>query len=225
MTDVDLCEREKEGCWKINVEAVQNLIYACKFAETNLIHVSTDYIFDGKNAPYDEEARPNPLNYYGKSKLAAENIVISSGLEHSIIRTSTFYCANNLKGKKNFAIKLWENLSNGKKAKVIREEIRNPTFTPNLADCIWKLINLGRNGIYNIAGKDIIDKYSFAVKFAEYFGFDKKLIEIVSYDDFSDRAARPKNSGLIVDKAEKELYLNLLVIDKGIQLFKEQLKI
>ena len=102
MTDVDLCEREKEGCWKTNVEAIQNLIYACKFADTNLIHISTDYIFDGENAPYDEEARPNPLNYYGKSKLAAENIVISSGLEYSIIRTSTLYCANDLKGKKNF---------------------------------------------------------------------------------------------------------------------------
>ena len=225
IVDVDECEKEKEYCWKINVETVQNLIYSCKFVDTNFVHISTDYLFDGKNGPYNEESRPNPINYYGKSKLAAENFVISSGLEYSIIRTSTLYSGDNIKQKKNLVLKLWEDFSKGNKVKIIKDEIRNPTLTVNLADCIWKLINLERNGIYNIAGKDIIERYNFVMEFVKFFGFDENLIEAVTSDDFPGRAPRPKNSGLIIDKAEKELYLNLYNIKKGFEVFKEQLKV
>ena len=224
VTDVDNCEKEKENCWRTNVETVQNLIYACKFVGANLIHVSTDYIFDGKNGPYSEEDRPNPLNYYGKSKLASENLVASSELEYSIVRTSTLFSGNNVKGKKKFAVRLWEELSKGNKIKAIKDEVRNPTFTGNLAGSIWKIINLERNGIYNIAGKDIIDRYNFALEFARYFGFDEKLIEPAYSDEMSGRAPRPKNCGLLVEKAEKELYLNLVGIKKGLKFFKEQMK-
>ncbi len=225
MIDIDKCEMEKETCWKINVEAVQNLLYSSKFVDANFIHISTDYIFDGKNGPYNEESRPNPVNYYGKSKLAAENFVISSELEYSIIRTTSLYSANNIKGRKNFVVKLFEDLSKGNKVKVVKREIRNPTFTPNLADCIWKLINLEKSGVYNIAGKDIIDRYNYMLEFSRFFGFDENLIEAVSADDFPNRVPRPENCGLLVDKAEKKLYLNLFGIKKGFELFQEQLKI
>jgi len=224
MTDVDNCEKERERCWRTNVETLQNIIYACKFVEVNLVHISTDYIFDGKNGPYSEEDKPNPLNYYGKSKLASENLVITSNIEYSIIRTSTLYSGSNIKGKKNFAIRMWEELSKGNKIKAIRDEVRNPTFTGNLADCIWKIINLERNGIYNIAGKNIIDRYNYALEFARYFGFSEKLIEPVYSVEMQNRTPRPKNCGLLVEKAENELYLNLIGIKKGLELFKEQIK-
>jgi dTDP-4-dehydrorhamnose reductase len=225
MINVDNCEKEKEKCWKTNVESVQNIIYACKSIEANFIHISTDYIFNGKNGPYHEEDRPDPINYYGKSKLASENLVISSGLKYSIIRTSMLYSFNYVKKKQNFIIKMWEQLSNGNKMKVIMDEVRTPTLTENLADSIWKMINLERNGIFHIAGKDIIDRYAYALEFANYFGFDKNLIETVKAEDLENRVPRPKNCGLLVEKAEKELYLNLIGIKKGFELFKEQMKV
>ena len=224
MTDVDLCEVEKEKCWKSNVETLQNIIQGCKSNETNLIHISTDYIFDGKNGPYNEKSKPFPINYYGKSKLAAENAVITSTLEYSIIRTSTLYGYTNAKKKENFARKLWNKIKKGEKVKAVNDEIRNLTITVNLADSIWKLVNLGKNGIYNIAGKEMISKYTFAVEFAKYFGFDEKLIEIISSGDLRNTARRPKNSGLLVEKAEKELYLNLINMKQSFKIFQEQIK-
>ena len=162
LTNVDKCEKEKELCWKTNVEIVQNIIYASKRIGSVFIHISTDYVFDGKKAPYSEDDRMNPLNYYGKSKLASENLLKVSELEYSIIRTSTLYSARTLKQKTNFTMYLWSALGNGQKVKALVDEMRNPTLTENLADSIWKLINLQRNGIYHIAGKEIIDRYSYA---------------------------------------------------------------
>ncbi len=224
ITNVDKCEKEKELCWKTNVEIVQNIIYTCKRVNSVFIHISTDYVFDGKNAPYSEDGRLNPLNYYGKSKLASENLVKASELEYSIIRTSTLYSARTVKQKNNFTMYLWRALSNGQKVKALVDEIRNPTLTENLADGIWKLINLQRNGIYHIAGKDIIDRYSYASEFAKFFGFDESLIESVSSNVMDNRAPRPENSGLLVEKAEKELFLNLFGIKEGFKHFKQQLR-
>ncbi|MBO72409.1 MAG: NAD(P)-dependent oxidoreductase, partial [Flavobacteriales bacterium] len=91
MTNVDACEDDKEGCWKLNVEAVQYLVSACEKYNSHLIHVSTDFIFDGKSGPYTEESEPNPLSYYGESKLAAEEIVKKSLCKWSIARTVLVY--------------------------------------------------------------------------------------------------------------------------------------
>ena len=224
ITDVDRCEKERELCWKTNVEIVQNIIYAGKKVNSVLIHISTDYVFNGKNPPYNEEARLNPINYYGKSKMASENLVKVSELEYSIIRTSTLYSANPLKNKRNFITHLWKSLKNGQKVMALKDEVRNPTLTENLADSIWKMINLQRYGIYHIAGKDIVDRFTYACEFADFFGYDKSLIECVTSDSLNGRAPRPNNCGLIVEKSEKELFLNLIGIKEGFKYLQKQIR-
>lgn len=94
-TEVDKCETERELCWRLNVDGVKNIIIASKKCDAKIIHFSTDYIFDGKNGPYTEDATPNPLSFYGRSKLASENALISSGIEHVIIRTMVLYGIGN----------------------------------------------------------------------------------------------------------------------------------
>jgi len=83
----------REEAWKINVTAVENLAEASRKVSAQLIHVSTDYVFDGKNGPYDEIARPNPLGYYGKTKLASENAIISAAIQHTIVRANVYMAA------------------------------------------------------------------------------------------------------------------------------------
>ena len=86
-TDVDKCETERELCWKLNVDAVKNLIIAARLEDSKIVHYSTDYVFDGNKGPYTEEDKPNPISFYGRSKLASENALISSGVNFVIIRT------------------------------------------------------------------------------------------------------------------------------------------
>ncbi len=80
-TEVDKCETERELCWKLNVDGVKNLIIASRKTESKIVHYSTDYIFDGKSGPYDEDATPNPISFYGRSKLASENALTTSGVD------------------------------------------------------------------------------------------------------------------------------------------------
>jgi dTDP-4-dehydrorhamnose reductase len=91
MTQVDQCETEREACWKANVTSVENLIRACAKNNVHLVHVSTDFVFDGTYGPLDETAKPNPVNYYGKSKLAAEELLSKSSIKWSILRTVLVY--------------------------------------------------------------------------------------------------------------------------------------
>jgi dTDP-4-dehydrorhamnose reductase len=103
MSNVDLCERERESAWKANVIGVENLAEISRRINAKLIHVSTDYVFDGKNGPYKEEDRTNPINYYGKTKLAGENAVLGSAIDFAILRTIVVY-GTGVNIKNNFAL-------------------------------------------------------------------------------------------------------------------------
>ena len=90
-TNVDRSETEKETAWKINVNGVENIALYAWTVDAHLIHISTDYIFDGKNGPYSEEDKPLPIGYYGRTKLASENSIRTSGVRFSIVRTNILY--------------------------------------------------------------------------------------------------------------------------------------
>jgi dTDP-4-dehydrorhamnose reductase len=218
-TDVDGAETERELCWKINVELVENLVYGARKIKAGLGHISTDYIFDGKSGPYTEEARPNPIGYYGRSKLAAENVLLGSSVDYFIVRTMVLYGISR-NGKTNFVTWLIAQLINHKPVKIVNDQYGNTTLVDELAAGIWKLITRGYSGIINIAGREIVNRYEFAVRIAEVFGFDKDLIKPVTSAEFNQPAPRPLNSGLIVDKAFKELNIELSDVSEGLKKFK-----
>ncbi|MCE1164905.1 MAG: dTDP-4-dehydrorhamnose reductase [Bacteroidetes bacterium] len=221
-TDVDGCETERVLSWKLNVDAVKHLIIAARPNNAKLVHFSTDYIFDGKNGPYDELATPNPISFYGRSKLAAENAVISSGIRFAVIRTMVLFGIGS-KVKTNFATWLINKLSAGERINIVDDQIGNSTIVDDLAYGALKLIEAEKEGIYNIAGRDIESRLDFTYKLCDIFGYKKDLIKIIKTKDLNQPAPRPLNSGLITLKVQSELGFEPMGTVEALQLLKYQL--
>jgi dTDP-4-dehydrorhamnose reductase len=222
MTNVDACETEREIAWKINVGGVEHLIEAARKKPATIVHVSSDYVFDGKNGPYSEDDRPEPLSYYGKSKLAGENALRTSGLPYFVARTMVLY--GQAEGvKANFALWLVNSLKDGQTVRIVDDQIGNPTLVDDLAFGLIRAVEMQRTGIYNIAGRDIVSRFDFAVALAKAFGLDASLIQPIKTSQLNQPAARPLRSGLITLKAEVDLGLKLSGVDQGLAIFKTQL--
>jgi len=222
MTNVDACETERELAWKINTEGVEYLIEAARKGNARIFHVSTDYIFDGKSGPYDETIKPEPLSYYGKTKLASENALLLSGLGYFIARTMVLY-GTGTNVKSNFALWLIENLEKNLPVKVVDDQFGNPTLVDDLAQGILNAIELGKTGIYHFAGRDIVSRYEFALRLAHVFDFEPKLIIPIKTAQLHQPAVRPMKSGLITLKAEVELGYRPSTIEQGLLVLKSQL--
>ena len=222
MTNVDACEHERELAWRINVGGVENLIEAARKNGSRIVHVSTDYIFDGRLGPYAEDDRPEPLSYYGKTKLASENALRSSGLEYDIVRSMVLFgYAPGV--KPNFALWLIENLEAQSPVRVVDDQIGNPTLVDDLAYGILRAVELGRTGVYHIAGRDMVSRYDFARKLAQVFGFEVSLITPIKTSQLRQPAPRPLKSGLITLKAEVELGFKPSTVEQGLIVLKSQL--
>lgn len=222
MTNVDACEKEKEGAWRINTTGVENLIDAAKKNDATIFHISTDYVFDGKDGPYDEEARPNPLSYYGKTKLASENALRVSGLPFFIARTMVLY-GYEPGVKPNFALWLVQSLEKKLPVRVVDDQLGNPTLVDDLAHGILSAIELGRTGVYHLAGRDIMSRYDFALTLARVFEFDPALITPIQTSLLRQPAPRPLKSGLVTLKAEVELAYRPSTAEHGLRVLKSQL--
>ena len=127
-TNVDICESEREAAYEMNATSVQNLVNACEEFGTHLTHVSTDFIFDGEAGPYDEEAKPNPVNYYGETKLAAEEIVQKAKCPWAIARTVLVYGTAHDYGRTNIVLWVKNSLENEKTIQVVDDQFRTPTL-------------------------------------------------------------------------------------------------
>jgi len=223
MTDVDDCEENKEQCWKVNVQAVKNLVYAAQKIGTKIVHLSTDYIFDGNHGPYSENDPSSPLDYYGKSKLASENVLYASDLEYSIVRTMVLYGAG-INVRPNFVTWLISALKNKQQLTIVTDQIGSPTLADDLAAAILKIIELNKWDTFHVSGSEIIDRYRFALKIADVFGLEMNLISPITTRELNQKAPRPLSSGFNVNKATSELGINLSNIEDGLKIFKKQFK-
>jgi dTDP-4-dehydrorhamnose reductase len=222
-TNVDWCESNREEAWKVNVTAVENLAEAARKVDAQLIHVSTDYVFDGKNGPYDETAKPNPLGYYGKTKLASENSIRIAEIRHTIIRTMVLY-GSGIGVKANFALWVVNNLKIGKHINVVDDQVGNPTFVSDLAMAMIKAFELNREGIFHVGGGDQLSRYDFAMQAAEVFELDASLIKRIKTSDLVQASPRPMASGFITLKAETQLGMHFLTVKEGLMLLKHELQ-
>ena len=222
ITNVDACETERELAWKVNVVGVENLIEFSRRTDAAIMHVSSDYIFDGKSGPYTEDDRPEPVSYYGKTKLASENALRASGVRYFIARTMVLYgYAQGVKA--NFVLWLIQSLEKKTTVRVVDDQVGNPTLADDLAYGIIRGMELGRTGIYNIAGRDIVSRYDFALKIARAFKLDESLVTPIKTAQLRQPAQRPLQSGLITLKAEVELGIHPSTIDQGLAVVKNQL--
>lgn len=222
VTNVDFCEMNREAAWKVNVIGVENLVHAAKLTGAHLVQVSTDYIFDGKSGPYAEDDRPNPISYYGRTKLAAENLLRTSNVGHTIVRTMVLY-GHGRKVKQNFALWLVRELQEGRPVRVVSDQVGSPTLADDLAYGIVKIVELRKAGVYNISGPDVVSRYDFARELARVFKFNAKLITPVKTADFHQPAPRPLRSGFIILKAQTELNLQMSAMETGLLILRNQL--
>jgi len=221
-TNVDGCETEKELSWRVNVDAVKNFIIATRINDCKILHISTDYVFDGKAGNYDENSKPNPLSFYGKSKLASENALISSGIKFAVVRTMIIY-GTAINVRPNFAIWLVDTLKKGEPVRIVDDQFGMPTISDDLGWGILKMIELDKNGFYHICGHEYLSRYEFAVKLANIFGFDENLIIPIKTTDLNQAAPRPMKSSFILLKAETELGIKPLNVTEGLVYLKTQL--
>jgi dTDP-4-dehydrorhamnose reductase len=222
-TNVDWCEQHRDEAWKVNVVGVENLIEAARRVGAHLIHISTDYVFDGKRGPYSEEDTPSPLSYYGKSKLASENSLRIANIPYTIIRTIVLY-GNGVGVKENFPLWVLKNLRSHATIRCADDQISNPTHINDLTYAVIKAYELNRNGVYHVCGAERISRYDFAVKTAEVFGLDSGLIQKVQTSDLHQIAQRPLVTGFITLKAETELGLKPMDTTQGLTLLKRELQ-
>ncbi len=205
MTQVDDCETEKERCWRNNVTAVENLVKAVESKGIRLIHLSTDFIFDGQHGPLDESEKPNPLSYYGESKLAAEQAIQNSNADWAILRTVLVYGVTKDMGRSNIVLWVKKSLEEGKKINVVNDQWRTPTLAEDLAIGCFLAATKKAKGIFHISGSEMMTPYDIAMATADFFTLDKALINQTDSTKFTQPAKRPPKTGFIIEKAKKEL--------------------
>ena len=219
-TNVDKSETEREQAWKLNVKGVEYLAETCRVLDAHLVHISSDYIFDGKNGPYNEKAKPNPLGYYGRTKLASENALKISGSMNSIIRTNVLYGIAD--SRPDFVRWVINSVRAEQKIRIVTDQFNNPTFLDDLVIAINKIIEFKKQGIYNIGGKEFLSRYEFTLLIADFFKLNKDLITPIKTIELNQPAPRPLKSGLITLKAQTELGYKSHTILESLAIMKKE---
>jgi dTDP-4-dehydrorhamnose reductase len=224
MTNVDQCHQDREGCWKVNVDAVKNLVTACEQEKIHFIQLSTDFVFAGSHGPLDENEKTGPVNFYGESKLAAEEIVQRCKTTWSIIRTVLVYGITHDMSRSNIVLWVKNNLEQGKSINVVNDQWRTPTLAEDLAMGCYLVAKKKATGIFHISGKDFYSPYEIALKTAGFFHLDAALIKPIDSASLNQEARRPARTGFIIDKARRELGYEPRSFVEGIAVLVEQVK-
>jgi dTDP-4-dehydrorhamnose reductase len=223
MTNVDQCEGEKEACINLNVTSVEHLIKLAEKHGFYLVHLSTDFVFDGTSGPYKESDEPNPLSYYGQSKLDAENLLLQSKIRYSILRTIIVYGVAADMSRSNIVLWAKGALEKGQTIKVVNDQFRMPTLSEDLAKACMLAIEKQAQGIYHISGKDYMSVIEMVRRIAKFFKLDDSIIEETNSSTLNQTAKRPPRTGFILDKAINELGYAPHSFEEGLAVVEKQL--
>ena len=201
MTQVDDCEFKNEACVALNIDAVANLAKLSTTLGFHLVHVSTDFIFDGTKAMVTEEEEPNPLSYYGWSKWEGEKAVMEFANSYSILRTVLVYGKVADMSRNNIVLWAYQTLKEGKAANVVVDQFRTPTLAEDLATGCYLAAEKRAQGIYHIAGKDYMSIIELVERVARFYGFSMDSINRVDSSTLNQPAKRPPDTGLDIRKA------------------------
>ena len=220
LTNVDLCESNPDLAHAINFQGVKNLVNVFKGP---IIHLSTDYVFDGKLGQYKENDITNPINVYGVTKYKAEKILLEKSKESLVIRTNVLYDYQS-KAKSSFLNWVVDSLKRGEKIKVVNDQFNNPTWTDSISVVIDRAIKADLNGLIHWGDFDWISRYDFANKIADKFNLQSNLIEPIKTEELNQVAPRPLNGGLDTTLAQDLLRLEPPQIDDCLDQIIENLK-
>ena len=224
MTNVDLCEDENKDCDALNVEAVRYLADACVKVDAHLIQISTDFIFDGENGPYKEKDKPNPLSYYGLSKLKSEQLLQEHAVKWTVLRTIIVFGVGENLSKGNIVLWAKGALAKGDPLNIIDDQFRAPTLAEDLADICILAAKKKAFGIFNASGKDIMSIYEIVERIAKHYGNSTENLNKISTATLNQKAGRPPKTGFILDKSRKELGYNPHSFEECLTIIDQQLK-
>lgn len=224
MTNVDLCEDKKSECDSLNIHAVKYLADSCKKIDAHLIHISTDFIFDGENGPYSEDDKPNPLSYYGLSKLKSEQLLQAHSVSWTILRTIIVFGVGENLSKSNIVLWAKDALAKGDSLNIIDDQFRAPTFAEDLADICILAAKKKAFGIFNASGKDIMSIYELVERVAKHYRMSTDNLNKISTSTLNQKAVRPPKTGFILDKSINELGYKPHSFEECLALMDEQIK-
>ena len=220
MTNVDGCEADHEGCDSLNVHAVKYLAQAAEEIGARLIHLSTDFIFDGTHGPLKEDEEPKPLSYYGNSKYIGEQMVQQYCSKWAILRTVLVYGVVHNMSRSNIVLWVKSSLENNITINVVDDQFRTPTLAEDLADGCILAATKNAQGIYNISGKEFMSIYDLAQRIAEHWQLNKSLIRRAQSADINQPAKRPPITGFNITKAREELGYEPHSLEEGLHSLK-----
>ncbi|TNE79285.1 MAG: SDR family oxidoreductase [Bacteroidetes bacterium] len=224
MTNVDQCETEKEACRKLNVDAVSYLIHAANANGSHLIHLSTDFIFDGTSGPYAEDDEAKPLSYYGWSKLDAENLVKEKANSWAIVRTILVFGIVADMSRSNIVLWAKGALESGKELNVVDDQFRSATLAEDLAMGCRLIEQKQAQGIYHISGKDYMSVFELVSRVAAFWNLPTDNLNRSTSAGINQAAQRPPKTGFILDKAVHDLAYNPHSFEEGLAVLDAQLK-
>lgn len=228
-TAVEEAEKQKGDkngiCYRINVFGAQNVASVCRRFSKRLIHISTEYVFDGtkSESPYTEEDKPNPINWYGQTKYFGEAAVLESGCQSTVVRICMPF-SSRYELKKDVARFFLEQLRAGNPITAIEDQKITPTLVDDIAGALKTVVVSGTAGLYHVSSTTTASPFGFAKLIAETFGLDASLVKPVSLDEYNKNktAKLLKYSWLDSSKFDREFSGVLHTINEGVRLFKSQ---
>jgi dTDP-4-dehydrorhamnose reductase len=200
LTHVDYCETHEEESYEKTVQSTINLVQLAKECGAKMVYISTDYVFDGKDGPYEEDAPVNPISVYARHKLEAEQIVLREIPAALVLRVTNVY-GNELRGK-NFVARIIDQCRNHQKLtlKLPYDQYASPANAWDIARAMFVLLRDGKQGVYNIGGTDYVNRVELALRVLSYFPDAEYDLVPISTDEMKQPAARPLLGGFIKAK-------------------------
>lgn len=224
LTSVELCEQKKEEAFGINVKGTENVMIASQNIGAHLIFISTGFVFDGENPPFEETDTPNPTHYYGETKYQAEQLVKDYKGIWSTVRFNYPY-RGSFDSKSDCIRWMLPKLAQGEKITVVEDQKVRPIFIDSIAKGIEQIISKELSGYFHFADKETFTWMDLAKLVAEVFEFDTNLIEGVSYKEFlekNNRIAVPLDVSLDTKMTEEKLSIQMISVREGLEEVKKQ---
>lgn len=223
-TNVDRSEDERELAFAVNAQVPGQLSKLCSELDIPMVHISTDYVFNGDAGPYGEADTCNPNGSYAESKYAGERAALDMGSRVAVIRPNVMY-GHGVALKSSFVDWLIKELTAGRAVKIVDDQFNNPTYARRLALVIRVILEQKAWGIWHFGSREVVSRYTFARKIADTFGLPQGLINAISTVALKQKAPRPLRSGLICNKLERELGIPILSIDEELARLKEEINV
>ena len=212
----DKCEQDQHQAYVTNVEGTITLLLNAAEHKSFFVFISTDFVFDGASGPYKETDIPNPVNYYGRTKMEAEDAVKEYEYDWAIVRTVLVYGKPGT-GRENLLTLVHRSLSQQKEIQIFDDQFRTPTYVEDIAKGIVTIIQKRATGIWHISGNEMLTPYQMAILTAQYLGLDESLVKKIYEGYLPEAAKRPPRTGFIIEKAFTHLGYQPITFQEGLQ--------